>query len=78
MCRCKASIPVSSVALMDIFKLTATEIRTVKASEQAGVVHVLVAIGNAEDGATFLQEGEERMARKRRKLEQDLMPRELR
>ncbi len=41
------------------------------------MAHDLVEIGNAEDGATFLQEGEE-VARKRRKLEQDLMPRELR
>ncbi len=59
-------------------KKIASEVQTVKASEQVGVVHVLVEIANAEDGAPFLQEGEETMARKRRKLEQDLMPRELR
>ncbi len=41
------------------------------------MAHDLVAIGNAEDGATFLQEGEE-VAKKRRKLEQDLIPRKLR
>ncbi len=75
MSKCKVTIPVTSVVAMDISKLTASAIRTVKTSEQVGVVHALVAIGNAEDGVAFLQEGEERMARK---LEQDLMPKELR
>ncbi len=75
MYKCKVNIPVSSVVLMDMPKPTVTEIHTVKASEQAGVVHAVMAIGNAEDVMAFLQEGEERMTRR---LEQDLMPKELR
>ncbi len=75
--KCKALIPVFSVASTDMLRKIATEIQKVKVSKQVGVAHDLVVIGNAEDGATFLQEGEE-VAKKRRKLEQDLMPRKLR
>ncbi len=38
------------------------------------MMDVVVEIGNAKDDEAFLQEGEERMIRK---LEQDLMPKEL-